>query len=367
MEIHHEHLQKYKFVRSIGEGSFARVWLAIHIPLSQEVAIKIIKKDKMSKEELSELRGQIEILKSLQHPLIVGYYEMVETEHTIYLVMEYCPHESLKNYLDDAVVVAEEDAKRLFIQIISVLHYLHEQKQVAHRDIKPENMVIDAFGNIRLIDFNLSCKCDQILYDRCGSLAYMAPEILLNKGYTEMVDIWSLGVMMYRIVLGTLPFDDVTENRIIQKILYMDPRYTDAISEDLYDLLNKMMEKDPCKRITIREIEQHHWFTSAQMKLPENLDDFMKSLPESVPVSYNPENNNQMGKENDDVVLRIAQRNLCTEKISLQIGRYQSAPSFKNMIVGSPLRNSPHVFVPSKTNHFEKKKVVIFRKYSLRK
>jgi hypothetical protein len=160
----------------------------------------------------------------------------------------------------------EDQARFYFAQLLSALKYLHEEHGVAHRDLKAENVILDRNNNIRLIDFGLSAYqgWHRKLSSACGSPHYIPPEMLLGKSYTKAVDLWSAGILLYAMVAGTLPFvhDDIRE--LLRLIATKQPQYPTDLSPHCLDLLKKILQKDPSKRLTIDQIRAHPWFTQAE-------------------------------------------------------------------------------------------------------
>nr|XP_054367535.1 MAP/microtubule affinity-regulating kinase 4 [Mirounga angustirostris] len=203
------HVGNYRLLRTIGKGNFAKVKLARHILTGREVAIKIIDKTQLNPSSLQKLFREVRIMKGLNHPNIVKLFEVIETEKTLYLVMEYASAGEVFDYLVSHGRMKEKEARAKFRQIVSAVHYCH-QKNIVHRDLKAENLLLDAEANIKIADFGFSNEftLGSKLDTFCGSPPYAAPELFQGKKYDgPEVDIWSLGVILYTLVSGSLPFD----------------------------------------------------------------------------------------------------------------------------------------------------------------
>jgi 5'-AMP-activated protein kinase catalytic alpha subunit len=250
----------YLIGSKIGSGSFSQVYEAVHKATGVKVAIKAIRKDKMSK---AILQREIKLLSMLDHPFCCTYFESFEDSYFWYIVMERVRGETLLSVINKSHGLPEAKSRVIFCQLISALDYLHKELHIAHRDIKVENILLDKKGNIRLIDFGLSNQYiadGELLKTACGSPEYAAPEMLSNKPYNEKADIWSAGVVLYATISGRLPFQDTNIEKLIRKIIYSEPMYPAVFSDELKDLLAKLLEKDQVKRITIDQIMENPWY-----------------------------------------------------------------------------------------------------------
>ncbi|KAL6644876.1 hypothetical protein ACP70R_016484 [Stipagrostis hirtigluma subsp. patula] len=266
-----EALRNYTLGRTLGIGTFGKVKIAEHKITGHRVAIKIINCEQMKTMEMEEkAKREIKILKLFIHPHIIRLYEVIYTPTDIYVVMEYCKYGELFDYIVEKGRLQENEARRIFQQIISGVEYCH-RNMVVHRDLKPENLLLDSKYNVKLADFGLSnvMHDGHFLKTSCGSPNYAAPEVISGKLYAgPEVDVWSCGVILYALLCGTLPFDDENIPNLFKKIkggIYTLPSHLSALARDL---IPRMLVVDPMKRITIREIREHQWF---QIRLPRYL------------------------------------------------------------------------------------------------
>ena len=254
--------------RNIGSGAFAAVWRAHHSISNATVAIKVINKSTISTPVArTRLQREIALLKKMDHPFIAEFFHVIENDDCFFLVMEYVENGNLLDYVNGNGRLSEDQARRYFTQLVSVLEYLHVEKKVAHRDLKCENVLLDRYNNIRVIDFGLSNMFSDVcpqLNTACGSPAYAAPEMVKGNAYTQAADIWSAGILLYAITVGHLPFDDDNLQRLLQKIVYTEASYPSFLSPPLVDLLQKMICKDPDSRINLDRIKNHPWFSQAE-------------------------------------------------------------------------------------------------------
>ncbi|XP_057323538.1 serine/threonine-protein kinase MARK2-like isoform X2 [Microplitis mediator] len=247
------HIGKYKLLKTIGKGNFAKVKLAKHIPTGKEVAIKIIDKTQLNPGSLQKLFREVRIMKMLDHPNIVKLFQVIETEKTLYLVMEYASGGEVFDYLVLHGRMKEKEARAKFRQIVSAVQYCH-QKKIIHRDLKAENLLLDSEMNIKIADFGFSNEFTpgNKLDTFCGSPPYAAPELFQGKKYDgPEVDVWSLGVILYTLVSGSLPFDGSTLRELRERVLRGKYRIPFYMSTDCENLLKKFLVLNPTKRASL--------------------------------------------------------------------------------------------------------------------
>ncbi len=297
-------LQFYKYGRLIGQGAFGKVNLGLNILTGRIVAVKSFNKNnsELTGDNMKKIKYETDLMKKLNHPNITKILEMFEDEKYFLIIMEYINGGNLFSFVKKRRKLSEKTAKFLFRQIILGIKYIHEQN-IVHRDIKLENLLIDLNNNVKICDFGIGRKINsknQLLYDQCGTLMYMAPEILLStkeKGYEGFpVDIWSSGISLYIMLSGTLPFnyknkkngdeeeenednedeDDSISNKskkndddnfeLQYSIVYKEPKHIEKISDEARDLLKGLLNKDPKKRLTCDQILNHPWLYNFKEK-----------------------------------------------------------------------------------------------------
>lgn len=255
----------YDVEKTIGSGGFAKVKLATHIATGEKVAIKIMDKTSLG-DDLPRVKLEVEALKTLLHQHICRLYQVIETESHYFMVIEYCSGGELFDHIVEKNRLSESESRKFFRQIVSAVAYLHSLGY-AHRDLKPENVLLDREENLKLIDFGLCAKPKNGIHSHlqtsCGSPTYAAPELILGKKYLgSEVDIWSMGVLLYALLCGFLPFDDNSIENLYRKILsgkYNEPGWLSPSSKRL---IRAMLQVDPKKRITIQELCNHQWITT---------------------------------------------------------------------------------------------------------
>ncbi|TPP66074.1 MAP/microtubule affinity-regulating kinase [Fasciola gigantica] len=258
------HVGKYKFIRTIGKGNFAKVKLASHVITGKEVAIKIIDKTQLSPSSRQKLFREVRLMKLLDHPNIVKLFEIIENDRILYLVMEFASGGEVFDYLVTNGRMKEKEARSKFRQIVSAVQYCH-QKRIIHRDLKAENLLLDSDLNIKLADFgfanefNPGTKLDTF----CGSPPYAAPELFQGKKYDgPEVDVWSLGVILYTLVSGSLPFDGQNLRELRERVLRGKYRIPFYMSTDCESLLKKMLVLNPAKRYSLEAVMKDRWINT---------------------------------------------------------------------------------------------------------
>ncbi|XP_068144702.1 uncharacterized protein Sik3 isoform X1 [Drosophila tropicalis] len=262
----------YELEKTIGKGNFAVVKLATNIVTKTKVAIKIIDKTCLNEEYLSKTFREISILKSLRHPHITRLYEVMESQSMIYLVTEYAPNGEIFDHLVANGRMKEPEAARVFTQLISAVHYCH-LRGVVHRDLKAENVLLDKDMNIKLADFGFSNHYEEgsTLRTWCGSPPYAAPEVFQGLEYDgPKSDIWSLGVVLYALVCGALPFDGKTILELKSRVVLGKFRIPFFMSQECEHLIRNMLVVEPDRRYAIKQIIKHRWLSEWQSELQDD-------------------------------------------------------------------------------------------------
>lgn len=255
--------KKYIILRSLGKGSFGRVKEALHVFSGERIAIKILEKSRIKKQDdLRRIRREIDILNKVNHPNIIQLYEIIETNKYFFFVMEYAKVGEQSNFIEKKNRLSELEACKLFQQLISGIEYLHSLG-CAHRDIKPSNILLDEDNNLKIIDFGLGnmYDTDEKLKTACGSPCYAAPEIISGEEYNPLqVDIWSAGITLYCMVAGAQPFDEETKTLLYQKILACEYPVPKWFSPICLDLIRRILVRNPQERLSLEDIKNHSWF-----------------------------------------------------------------------------------------------------------
>lgn len=290
----------YTLQRVIGEGTYGKVRLGLHRLTNTRVAIK-----QVPKAHSASLTREIHHHRRLHHPNVIKLYEVIATEQNIWMVSELCAGGELYDYLVERQTLPEPEARRIFGQLCLALAYIHA-KGIVHRDLKLENVLLDERCNVKLGDFGFTreYEANKLMDTFCGTTGYAAPEMLAAKRYTgEQVDIWSLGIILYALLCGALPFDDDDETIMKSKILKGEFEIPDVLSPEAQDLIQLILQRDPAKRPSIKAILAHPWFskvlaTTSMSTLEESSplpEDYLEPRPVSV--------SSQEPKQSDDALV----------------------------------------------------------------
>lgn len=264
---------KYDLYGTLGEGAFGKVKYAVNTETNEPVAIKILDKDKIQTRNMgAQIKKEISIMKMIDHRFVVKVKDVFATSAKIFIVLEFVGGGELFDKIANEGKLPEEKARFYFTQIIEGLEHCHSNG-ICHRDLKPENLLLDTDGNVKISDFGFSTlnigDADgdgnaraELLHTTCGTPNYVAPEVLGKDGYDgKRADIWSMGVILYVLLAGYLPFDENTMAALFVKIKKAEFEYPDWFSQDARDMLSKILVTDPSKRSRLVDIKAHPWFS----------------------------------------------------------------------------------------------------------
>jgi 5'-AMP-activated protein kinase catalytic alpha subunit len=255
-------IKNYKFEKDIGEGNFGKVKLGIFKPTGEEFAIKILNKSKIKIKMKNSIFKENEIITRFNHINVVYVFQILEDSQNFYIIMEYCKHGELFDYIVKNEKLSEDEASIFFYQLINGIEYIHS-KGISHRDLKPENLLLAENKVLKIIDFGLSHEFegDELLKTKCGSPSYAAPEIICCPLYDGFkVDIWCCGIILYAMLCGYLPFEGEDNNLLFQNILKCNPVLPSFLSELSKDIISQILTPDPDYRITIENIKRHSFY-----------------------------------------------------------------------------------------------------------
>ncbi|XP_038075905.1 testis-specific serine/threonine-protein kinase 1-like [Patiria miniata] len=260
----------------LGEGSYACVYSGYLEKERIKCAIKVINKRKAPKDFLQRfLPRELEILKAIKHPNVIRCYEIVEIGPKVYISMELAGHGDLLEYIKLRGALTEVKARDFFRQLLEGISYLHG-KNIVHRDLKCENLLLDAHNNIKITDFGFSrlITKNDLSKTFCGSAAYAAPEILQGRPYQAFLyDVWSMGVILYIMVTGSMPYDDSNVKRMVrdQTDKKLGFSRSKQLTLDCKDLVLRMLTPDPARRATLYDIHHHSWMQESKGASPPSM------------------------------------------------------------------------------------------------
>ncbi|CAI5726996.1 unnamed protein product [Peronospora destructor] len=267
---------KYEIGKTLGEGTFGKVKYAVNTETDERVAIKVLDKEKIQKQNMgAQIKKEISIMKMVRHKHVVVLKEVLASRTKIFIVLELITGGELFDKIVSEGRFSEETARFYFRQLVDGVQYCHENG-VCHRDLKPENLLLDENGDLKISDFGLSALYEgggpdgpessraSLLHTTCGTPNYVAPEVLADKGYDgRAADVWSMGVILYVLLAGFLPFDEPTMSALFRKIQKAEFSYPSWFTPRVKALLNNILVPDPETRITIKDILQDEWFVNA--------------------------------------------------------------------------------------------------------
>ncbi|XP_027086862.1 CBL-interacting serine/threonine-protein kinase 23-like isoform X4 [Coffea arabica] len=257
---------RYELGKTLGEGTFAKVKFARNIETGENVAIKILDKEKILKHKMiGQIKREISTMKLIRHPNVIRMFEVMASKTKIYIVLEFVTGGELFDKIATKGRLKEDEARKYFQQLINAVDYCHS-RGVCHRDLKPENLLLDANGVLKVSDFGLSAlpqqvREDGLLHTTCGTPNYVAPEVINNKGYDgAKADLWSCGVILFVLMAGYLPFEESNLLSLYKKIFKAEFTCPPWFSSSAKRLVKRILDPNPQTRITIAELIENDWF-----------------------------------------------------------------------------------------------------------
>ncbi|CAD8209351.1 unnamed protein product [Paramecium pentaurelia] len=257
--------------QTLGQGSFGWVTLVKEIQTGKLFAMKAMKKAELFKYcTVDNLKREIKIQRKLNHPNIIKLDSYFEDKTNVYLILEYAEGGSLFKKIKKQRRLSEDEAYHYLYQTCLGIEYLHKMK-IIHRDIKPENLLLDTKGNIKICDFGWSTEMDNLKKAFCGTIEYMAPEMIKSQSTNYKLDIWCLGVLLYEMVQGKPPFTGRNDQEKCVAILSgQQLKYEESVSEDCKSLITMILQPNPFNRPSIQGILNHKWMLSKQKQQSNN-------------------------------------------------------------------------------------------------
>ena len=272
--IHPPKIGPYLVRGIVGDGAFSLVKLVYNEETHNYFACKIVPKSRLNSESLQErFEIEIRINQQLHHPGIVKLYDLLSDERNYYVIMEFCQSGELFQYILDKYCLTEDEARPFVRQILESLDYIHSMN-VTHRDLKPENLLLDQYGRVKLSDFGLSrfIPKNGLVGTPCGSPCYASPECISGKPYDgRTTDVWSVGVILYAMVTGKLPWTKRNQTQLFAQIKRGDYSIPEDLSESCRSFIKGLMTVDKDKRLTIKQAYEHEWLRNVPPQY-ENCD-----------------------------------------------------------------------------------------------
>ena len=305
-------LDFYLYGRQIGHGAFGQVNIALHIASGRLVAIKIFaKKNLKNTRAKQKIKNEIEMLSHFHHPFINQILDNFETDTHIFIVMEYVCGDLL-GFIRKRGKLSEAVSKLIFKQLIEGLKYIHKKK-VVHRDIKLDNILIDLTNTIKICDFGVSryYSKDELMFEHCGTPAYISPEIFENNGYKGTgCDIWSAGVTLYYMLGGVQPFKANSIKELEKNIKKGDFKPLEEVSSEANDIIKGMLQVNPKKRFTVDNILNHPWLNKVDLNQRQKLNLFT----EAEKILMSKFNVNYLNSDKSELIENFTVKNLEEEE-----------------------------------------------------
>ncbi|XP_020209102.1 serine/threonine-protein kinase Aurora-3 isoform X2 [Cajanus cajan] len=250
-------LSDFEIGKPLGKGKFGRVYVAREVKSKFVVALKVIFKEQLEKYRIHhQVRREMEIQMSLQHPNVLRLYGWFHDSERVFLILEYAHNGELYKELSKKGHFSENQAATYILSLTKALAYCH-QKHVIHRDIKPENLLLDH----QIADFGWSVQSRSKRHTMCGTLDYLAPEMVENKAHDYAVDNWTLGILCYEFLYGAPPFEAETQSDTFKRIMKVDLSFpsTPFVSSEAKHLISRLLVKDSSQRLSLQRIMEHPW------------------------------------------------------------------------------------------------------------
>eukprot|EP01116_Phalansterium_solitarium_P007363 TRINITY_DN1_c38_g1_i1.p1 TRINITY_DN1_c38_g1~~TRINITY_DN1_c38_g1_i1.p1 ORF type:complete len:340 (-),score=121.71 TRINITY_DN1_c38_g1_i1:316-1335(-) len=258
-------LENFHHQRTLGTGTFGRVYLVQHRPSHRFFAMKILKKTEVVRlKQVEHLNSERHILNSVNNPFVIKLYRSFQDDRNLYMLLDYAPGGELFSHLRKAGKFSNDTTRFFASEIVHALEYLHNQ-DIVYRDLKPENLLLDNQGHVKITDFGFAKKVEDRTWTLCGTPEYLAPEIIQSKGHGKAVDWWALGILIFEMLAGYPPFFDDNPFGIYEKILGGKIQFPGHFDVNAKDLVRKLLTADRTRRLGnlkggALDVKAHKWF-----------------------------------------------------------------------------------------------------------
>lgn len=310
--------------RAIGEGAFGEVFKVRHISTGNLYAIKMISKQKiLAKNMLAQLRRELRIMYSLDHPYIIKLYNHFEDDKNFFLIMQLADGGALFNKLVKVHNFDEKTTAQYMREVALAVQYLHTRDPaIIHRDIKPENIFLDKDGRVKLGDFGWSSFSDNVRSTYCGTLEYLAPEMIDRRGHDTRLDLWNLGVLLFELLVGRAPFQSTNQEELFSKIKSLKVGFPKNFPDGAKNLVKGLLKANPDERITIVQLLQHPWITQhPPLRLTCELQTKIEAIPEDLNI---PESQYKVISKADNTQQILEQEKLISMQLRTKIKKSEN-------------------------------------------
>ncbi|XP_065852537.1 serine/threonine-protein kinase AtPK2/AtPK19-like [Euphorbia lathyris] len=261
-------IEDFEVLKVVGQGAFGKVYQVRKKDTSEIYAMKVMRKDRIvERNHVEYMKAERDILTKIDHPFIVQLKYSFQTKYRLYLVLDFINGGHLFFQLYHHGLFREDLARIYAAEIVSAVSHLHANG-IMHRDLKPENILLDADGHVMLTDFGLAKQFDENTRSNsmCGTVEYMAPEIVLGRGHDKAADWWSVGILLYEMLTGKPPYTGGNRDKIQQKIVKDKMKLPAFLSSEAHSLLKGLLQKDTGRRLASEDIKRHKWFKGINWK-----------------------------------------------------------------------------------------------------
>lgn len=333
-------LNDFEIGKPLGKGKFGNVYLARERRSKYIVALKVIFKHQVQKAGCEhQLRREIEIQSHLRHPNILRLYGYFYDDSRVYMILEYASKGELYTALKAVGKFDDVQAATYIYQLADALSYCHSKK-VIHRDIKPENLLLGVYGELKIADFGWSVHAPSSRRTTiCGTLDYLPPEMIENKPHDEKVDLWSLGVLCYELLVGKPPFETPSHEATYQKILKCEYRCPQNTLPEACDLISKLLLLNPADRLSLEQVMVHFWIQK-YAKINPNINSQNISLGTCNPLNTT--------SSNSSINTQVNQ--LATSNNTSTTNPIKKETTHANLIKSATVSSASSGIIPTKTN-----------------